>query len=72
MYIYAFPVEQTLAAAGAQTVAGFAGFVALSLLLTAPLAWLSWRVVECPCMVLRPRGLGAKGRLVLASTRRSE
>ena len=51
-YIYAFPVQQTLAVAGGHSL-GYLGFVATSALLTAPLALLSWHRVERPAMALR-------------------
>lgn len=53
LYIYAFPVQQLLAVSGAQR-AGLAVFTVSSFLVTLPLAWLSWRLVEAPALRLRP------------------
>lgn len=50
IYIYAFPVQQLLAAAGAPQVLGFSGYALLAWLLTLPLAWASWKCVEKPAM----------------------
>jgi peptidoglycan/LPS O-acetylase OafA/YrhL len=52
VYIYAYPVQQTLAAFGAHQTGIVPYFVAI-LLITGPLAWLSWRLVERPMMRLR-------------------
>lgn len=57
-YIYAFPVQQLLATAGLAS-AGVALFALTSLVLTVPLAALSWFLVERPALrlkgVRRPR-----------------
>lgn len=53
-YIYAFPIQQTLAVLGVHLVSGVLHW-ALSTLLTLGLAWLSWRLVEKPTMRLRQR-----------------
>ncbi|MDQ4069250.1 MAG: acyltransferase, partial [Actinomycetota bacterium] len=52
LYIYAFPVQQTLAAFGVPA-AGIVPYVALAATITAILALLSWRLVEEPMMRLR-------------------
>lgn len=54
VYIYAFPLQQSLAALGA---AGWPvlGFLLASTAVTLPLAFASWYAVERPCMRLRPR-----------------
>jgi peptidoglycan/LPS O-acetylase OafA/YrhL len=69
MYVYAFPVQQLLAVAGASAL-GFVGFASLSLALTLPLAWASWRYVERPAVGLARRLAPAPirtGRLVGAA-----
>lgn len=48
VYIYAFPLQQALAALGVQTAMGVEGFAAMSVGVTLPLAWLSWQFVERP------------------------
>ena len=52
-YIYAFPVQQLLAVAGAHTVLGYWGFATVALLVTLVLAWLSWHLVEKPTLRLK-------------------
>lgn len=52
LYIYAFPVQQLLAVSGVPR-QGLAVYTVLSLAVTVPLAWLSWRVVEAPALRLR-------------------
>lgn len=54
MYLYAFPVMQTLALVGA-TALGPIGFIVASTTLTLPFAAFSWFVVEHPAMQLRHR-----------------
>jgi len=49
VYIYAFPVQQLLAYAGAPRL-GVAAFDVLAALATAALAVLSWRLVERPTL----------------------
>ncbi|WP_052226300.1 acyltransferase family protein [Microbacterium mangrovi] len=52
MYIYAFPVQQLLAITiGAHT--SLVVFMLLSIVLTIPFAWASWRFIEQPAMRLR-------------------
>jgi peptidoglycan/LPS O-acetylase OafA/YrhL len=53
-YLYGFPLQQLLVVAGAQRF-GLSAFVLLSLLVTAPVAGLSWFLVERPAMRLRNR-----------------
>jgi len=48
-YIYAFPVEQLLVLLGGHRL-GYLGMVVATLALTAPLAWLSWKLVERPAL----------------------
>ncbi len=52
VYIYAFPVQQMLALSGGHAL-GVLGFAAVSTVLTIPLAWASWKLVEQPAMKLR-------------------
>jgi peptidoglycan/LPS O-acetylase OafA/YrhL len=52
VYIYAFPVQQSLAAFGVAS-AGIIPFLALALTFTGVLALLSWKLVEKPMMRLR-------------------
>lgn len=49
VYIYAFPAQQMLALGGVQR-AGTPVFVAASLAVALPLAWLSWSLVEAPAL----------------------
>ncbi len=56
VYIYAFPVQQTLALAGAPAVLGFWGSVVAAVALTLPLAWASWALVERPALRLKNLG----------------
>jgi peptidoglycan/LPS O-acetylase OafA/YrhL len=48
-YIYAFPVQQALSLAGVQE-DGWEAYFGWSLLLTGLLAFLSYRLVEAPCL----------------------
>ena len=48
-YIYAFPVQQALAQAGVQE-DGWIAYFAWSLVITGALAFLSYRLVEAPCL----------------------
>lgn len=48
-YIYAFPVQQTLALMGIQEY-GFVFYCATTLLFTAAFAFLSYRLIEAPCL----------------------
>ena len=48
-YIYAFPVQQALALSGVQE-DGWTAYFAWSLVVTAALAFLSYRLVEAPCL----------------------
>lgn len=54
MYIYAFPIQQTLALVGLATLPLWV-FVVLSVVCTVPLAILSWVYIEQPAMKLRGR-----------------
>ena len=49
VYVYAFPVQQLLALAGAQ-VWGWWAYMVLSVALTVPVAWASWLLVEQPAL----------------------
>lgn len=64
VYVYAFPVQQSLALAGG-AVLGAWWFASLSLVLTIPLAWLSWTLVERRAMRYRMRS----GRAAAAPNR---
>jgi peptidoglycan/LPS O-acetylase OafA/YrhL len=69
-YIYAFPAQQAMALLGIQD-KGFALYFISSLLLTSVFAFLSYRLIEAPCLrlktvkipTLRPRGRLAIGQL---------
>jgi peptidoglycan/LPS O-acetylase OafA/YrhL len=50
LYLYAFPVQQLVLLLWP----GSPAPILLCLLLTLPLAWLSWRLVERPCLALKP------------------
>lgn len=52
MYVYAFPVEQLLGLAGFAA-GGLFGFALVATVLTVPLAWGSWLLVERPALRLR-------------------
>lgn len=54
IYIYAFPIQQALVWVGA-TRYGLAPFLAATLALVLPLAWLSWTYVERPALKWKPR-----------------
>jgi peptidoglycan/LPS O-acetylase OafA/YrhL len=64
-YIYAFPVQQVLVLLGGHRL-GYAGMFVAALALTAPLAWLSWRLVERPSLRLKHLGLGRSRTAALA------
>jgi peptidoglycan/LPS O-acetylase OafA/YrhL len=51
-YIYAFPVQQGMALLGIQE-KGFAPYFISSLLLTSVFAFLSYRLIEAPCLRLK-------------------
>lgn len=54
VYVYAFPVQQLLVLAGVAELGYWA--TALSCVLcTLPLAWVSWRMIERPALVLKSR-----------------
>jgi peptidoglycan/LPS O-acetylase OafA/YrhL len=55
VYIYAFPMQQTLTALSFPSAAGLVAYAVLSFILTVPLAWASWRFIERPCLALKPR-----------------
>jgi peptidoglycan/LPS O-acetylase OafA/YrhL len=55
VYIYAFPVQQLLVTMGVER-AGFLGFFFLTLAVTIPTAFLSWILVEKPCLSLKNVG----------------
>ena len=52
LYIYAFPVQQLLVIAGWSAIGWWAS-AALAVVLTVPLAWLSWLAVERPALRLK-------------------
>ncbi|GAA2018608.1 hypothetical protein GCM10009740_03120 [Terrabacter terrae] len=62
MYVYAFPVQQTLVLLGASTLVPAPVFALLALALAAPLAWASWRFVESPALRLRRLRLSRRCR----------
>ncbi|WP_200942359.1 MULTISPECIES: acyltransferase family protein [unclassified Leifsonia] len=57
IYVYAFPIQQTLVLLGAAAW-GIPGFVVLSIALTIPFAVASWVFVERPALRLRKRAQG--------------
>lgn len=61
MYIYAFPMQQLLAILGAGRL-GLTAFIVLSVLVTIPMAWLSWMVVEKHAMRLKDFGRARERR----------
>jgi peptidoglycan/LPS O-acetylase OafA/YrhL len=54
VYVYAWPVQQGLALAGAQRF-GPVVFMVAAVMLVVPLAWLSWTYVERPALRMVPR-----------------
>ncbi|MBF0673449.1 MAG: acyltransferase [Salinibacterium sp.] len=56
-YIYGFLVQQVLANFGLHEW-GYAAYVALTVAITLPLAWLSWHLIEKRAMALKSRGPG--------------
>lgn len=57
VYIYGFLVQQCLAFLGVHTY-GVLVYIVAALLVVAPLAWLSWHLVEAPAMSLKDWGPG--------------
>lgn len=55
VYIYAFPVQQTVVYLGLGRGWSFERHLALSLFATYGLAWLSWHVVEKPALRIKPK-----------------
>ena len=66
VYIYAFPVQQLLVLHGARDL-GVVLFSVIALLLTIPLAWGSWLLVERPCLRLAQR-LTRRPRVLVPQT----
>lgn len=64
IYLYAYPVQQTLVHAG---VRDLALSLALSSLITLGLAMLSWQLVEARALRLKPRGPGIAAPRPLAA-----
>jgi len=54
MYIFAFPVQQTVVSMGRSHGWSFEVYLALSFALTALLAWISWHLVEKKALRLKP------------------
>ena len=54
VYLYAFPVQQLLALYAGQNLNGLTMF-AVSMLLSLMLAWLSWNLVEKPCLMFKSK-----------------
>jgi hypothetical protein len=52
VYIYAFPVQQTLSLLGMNRY-GLGAYFVLAMVLTLPFAIASWRLVEKPCLRLK-------------------
>lgn len=53
MYVFAFPLQQLMAVGRVPEIVGRVGFIALSVIVTVPVAFASWFLVERPCMRLR-------------------
>lgn len=66
IYIYAFPVQQTLIWLWGKSMS-FGASLALALAITAVLAWISWHVIEQPALRLKPRAPKAAPAAVPAS-----
>jgi len=60
VYIYAFPVQQALAAIGVGAAVPFAVFVVIALGVTIGLAWASWALVERPSLTASRRLVQAR------------
>jgi peptidoglycan/LPS O-acetylase OafA/YrhL len=58
MYLYAFPVQQTLIAL-TQAAISPAALIVATTALSVTLAWASWHLVEKPCLGLKPRAPAA-------------
>ncbi|WP_295909133.1 acyltransferase [uncultured Xanthomonas sp.] len=54
IYIYAFPVQQTLIWALGKSIS-FSGSLILALSITSALAWISWHFIEQPALKLKPK-----------------
>ncbi|AJQ85650.1 hypothetical protein AZ54_20880 [Xanthomonas oryzae pv. oryzae PXO86] len=54
IYIYAFPVQQTLFWLWGESIS-FNTSLALALTITGLLAWISWHLIEQPALRLKPR-----------------
>lgn len=52
VYIYAYPITQLLVAAGLTRI-GLAPFMALTIALVIPVAFVSWRLIEAPSLRLK-------------------
>jgi peptidoglycan/LPS O-acetylase OafA/YrhL len=53
VYLFAFPLQQLMAVAGVPEAVGLEWFAVLSVVVTVPVAWASWLLVERPSMRLR-------------------
>jgi len=67
MYIYAFPVTQIAATIALDHSMPAVVFLPLCLLMTAPLAWLSWHYLEKPAMTLKRLTKGREKPIIGAS-----
>lgn len=56
LYIFAFPVQQSLAQAGQGLNWSFGLSFGLSLFATAALAWISWHLIEKRALRFKPHG----------------
>ena len=61
IYLYAWPIQQTLTSAGGHRL-GFGGYIALTTALAAGCAWLSWQLVEAPAIRLKSLRLRSPAR----------
>lgn len=58
LYIYAWPVAMGLTDYGVPDAWGYWGFIVLTYVVTVPLAWLSWHLIERPALSFKDRGPG--------------
>jgi len=63
VYLFAFPLQQLMVVAGVSQLIGLPWFAVLSIVVTVPVAWCSWLLVERPSMSLW-RGARESGRVV--------
>ncbi|RNM14767.1 acyltransferase family protein [Nocardioides pocheonensis] len=67
VYLYGWPVQQTLTAYGVAGL-GYVGYTAVALLAVGPLAWMSWLLVERPANHLAKTRTAARARRAAVAT----